>query len=250
MSYDIAAFISRQGNFDIFKSKSPVHISVIPLRQGLDLMLNNINLERSLGITPTEKVAASHDFRHLDRKTAVFAERLSNDNPVVYIEAQYFGGNGSQSAMVWQDGLMIFAHPDNGATARVPGRLGPINSALRLLDARPDSGKDEFAAVGLGRFRHNMDWLLADIARSSKWGDVLYQVDFSEMEWFDADFSGAHFVEPNFCGALLLNANFRNAILERPAFDEHTTLPDGSNWSPETDMYRFTDPNHPFFWEP
>ncbi|MCI0708858.1 MAG: pentapeptide repeat-containing protein [Chloroflexi bacterium] len=250
MSYDIAGFISRQGNFDTFKAKSRIHIAVLPLRQGFDLMLNNVNLEHALGVTAEGRTQASHDFWHLDKKMADFAERLSNDNAVAYIEAQYFGGNGSQSAIVWQDGMMIFAHPDNGVVARVPGRLGPINSALRLLDARTEAGNDEFETVGLGAFRHNDDWLMADIARSNRRGEKLYRVDFSQMEWFDTDFFGAHFIEPNFCGALLLNANFRNAILERATFDEHTTLPDGSNWTPDTDMNRFTDPDHPFFWEP
>lgn len=250
MSYDIAGFISRQGNFDIFKAKSPVHISVVPLRQNFDLMLNNVNLEHSLAIAPRDRITASQDFRYLDKRMADFAERLSNDNVVAYIEAQYFGGNGAQSAIVWQDGMMIFAHPDNGVVARVPGRIGPINSALRLLDASADGARDEFEAVGLSACRHNMDWLLADIARSSRRGETMHRIDFSEREWFDANFAGAHFVSPNFRGALLLNANFRNTILDGAIFDEHTTLPDGSNWTPETDMARFTDPNHLFFWQP
>ena len=145
---------------------------------------------------------------------------------------------------------MIFAHPDNGMVARIPGRLGPINSALRLLDARTDGEQDEFNAVGLKACRHTMDWLLADIARSSRHREVLRRVDFSEREWFDVSFAGAHFVEPDFRGAMLLNADFCNAVLVQPTFDEHTTLPDGSNWTPDTDIERFTDPNHPFFWQP
>lgn len=31
-------------------------------------------------------------------------------------------------------------------------------------------------------------------------------------------------------------------------FDEATILPDGTKWTPRTDMRRFTDPNHPKFW--
>jgi hypothetical protein len=31
-------------------------------------------------------------------------------------------------------------------------------------------------------------------------------------------------------------------------FDENSTLPDGTQWTPDTDMRRFTDPTHPDFW--
>jgi hypothetical protein len=30
--------------------------------------------------------------------------------------------------------------------------------------------------------------------------------------------------------------------------DETVTLPDGTNWTSDTDMMRFTDPAHPQFW--
>ena len=43
-------------------------------------------------------------------------------------------------------------------------------------------------------------------------------------------------------GADLLGANLQGA-----RFD-YTTLPDGTKWIPDTDMTRFTDPDHPDFW--
>lgn len=49
-------------------------------------------------------------------------------------------------------------------------------------------------------------------------------------------------------GATLNNANLQAAALSLAVFDTNTILPDGNNWTPETDMSRYTDPTHPQFW--
>jgi hypothetical protein len=61
----------------------------------------------------------------------------------------------------------------------------------------------------------------------------------------DADLRGADLCWANLQGASLYQANLQGA-----GFDEHTTLPDGTAWTPDTDMARFTDPDHPDFWQP
>ena len=60
-----------------------------------------------------------------------------------------------------------------------------------------------------------------------------------------ADLRGA-----NLQGADLFDANLEAAKLTNAKFDENTTLPDGSEWTPDTDpdLVRFTDPNHHDFW--
>ncbi len=58
-----------------------------------------------------------------------------------------------------------------------------------------------------------------------------------------ADLTGAHLE-----GARLQDADLRGAVLTRAIFDERATLPDGSKWSAENDLARFTDPQHPDFW--
>ncbi len=47
----------------------------------------------------------------------------------------------------------------------------------------------------------------------------------------------------NMQGADLLEAELNNA-----QFNEYTILPDGTHWTPDTDLTRFTDPSHPHFW--
>jgi len=48
-------------------------------------------------------------------------------------------------------------------------------------------------------------------------------------------------------------ANLTHAILKDTSFDETTILPDGTKYDPELgleQLARFTDPNHPDFWQP
>lgn len=45
----------------------------------------------------------------------------------------------------------------------------------------------------------------------------------------------------------MIMANLQGANLLAAWFDEDTVLPDGTKWVPDTDMERFTDPDHPDF---
>ncbi|MCU0498128.1 MAG: pentapeptide repeat-containing protein [Anaerolineae bacterium] len=49
-------------------------------------------------------------------------------------------------------------------------------------------------------------------------------------------------------GTDLTEADLRDAFLEVAEFDTQTTLPDGSKWTPQTDLGRFTNPRHEQFW--
>jgi hypothetical protein len=65
-----------------------------------------------------------------------------------------------------------------------------------------------------------------------------------------ASLRGALLEEADLSGANLAGARLRGAVLGYAEFDEHTILPDGSRWAPESDTGRFTDPSHAHFWEP
>jgi hypothetical protein len=65
----------------------------------------------------------------------------------------------------------------------------------------------------------------------------------------------ANLAEANLKGAILAGTHLKGAILAKAnlqgaEFNKHATLPDGTKWTPDTDMARFTDPNHPDFWQP
>lgn len=81
---------------------------------------------------------------------SALAMRLSHAGAVAYVETEYFGGIGTQTAAVWDCGVQRM--PLTTADA------GVINAALHLLGVRPDAATDEFAAVGFDRVRSNDDW--------------------------------------------------------------------------------------------
>jgi hypothetical protein len=89
-------------------------------------------------------------FEKLSRGVEEWMRRISRGGPVAYIEAEFFGGDGAQSAVAWSEGARV---------------LGPIhdqhaiNQALRVLGVRPEGAHDEFDAVDLGRNRDTDDWL-------------------------------------------------------------------------------------------
>lgn len=68
---------------------------------------------------------------------------------LVYLETDYFGGRGTQCAVIF----------DGSGGVRIESGAGAINRAL--LDLRPDGfdGVEPFLAVGLGSIRHTEAWL-------------------------------------------------------------------------------------------
>lgn len=89
-------------------------------------------------------------FRELTQPVVDIATRLSREAAVAYIETDYFGGAGGQSAIVWRDEQVVFG-PERGES-------GPINRALQILGVRVDGHVDEFDAIGLGKGRATDDF--------------------------------------------------------------------------------------------
>ncbi|MGW6267561.1 hypothetical protein [Streptomyces sp. NPDC055060] len=93
---------------------------------------------------------------------AGFAETLatwSAAGPLAYVEAEYFGGAGEQTAVVWDGGAVVLGplHEPEGQAS--PPEGSPISRALRRLGAVAAPGQDEFTAVGLDRHRSNERWI-------------------------------------------------------------------------------------------
>jgi uncharacterized protein YjbI with pentapeptide repeats len=83
----------------------------------------------------------------------------------------------------------------------------------------------------------------ADLRGANLFEARLYRVNFNGAYLREANLAGAHLE-----GARLEGADLRGALLENAHLDELTVLPDGSHWTPDVDMCRFTDPQHPNFW--
>ena len=74
-----------------------------------------VSLERGLAMIPVTdalhaEIGAGDElpgFERLSRQIEEWARRPSPD-PVAYVEAEFFGGLGEQSAVVWQGGERVF----------------------------------------------------------------------------------------------------------------------------------------------
>jgi uncharacterized protein YjbI with pentapeptide repeats len=81
------------------------------------------------------------------------------------------------------------------------------------------------------------------VQRAAFSGSNLISADF-----YCSDLQGANLNLANMQGTNLWETNLQDVTLYQALFDEQTRFPDFSQWKPDTDMTRFTDPNHPQFW--
>ena len=80
---------------------------------------------------------------------AALAAATAGGGALAYVETEYFGGTGGQSAMAYVDGHAKM-EPARAEWA------GPINQALRRIGVVPEGEKDAFDTIGLGE-RRTMD---------------------------------------------------------------------------------------------
>ncbi|MFJ8581814.1 hypothetical protein [Micromonospora sp. NPDC093277] len=84
--------------------------------------------------------------------------RWSRRGPVAYLEAEFAGGLGHQSAAVWLGGQVTWG-PCFDATLDRPRAEWPINAALARLGVEPGPWIDPFAELGLHLERDTAGWL-------------------------------------------------------------------------------------------
>ncbi|HLA44991.1 MAG TPA: pentapeptide repeat-containing protein [Aggregatilineales bacterium] len=70
----------------------------------------------------------------------------------------------------------------------------------------------------------------------------LWDASLAHCDLTQANLKGADLWDANLEGAFMQGADLSNARLQGTRFDRNTTLPDGSKWTPSTDMGRFTHP--------
>ncbi|OKI43872.1 hypothetical protein [Micromonospora sp. CB01531] len=82
----------------------------------------------------------------------------SRRGPVAYLEAEFAGGLGHQSAVVWLGGAVSWG-PRFDGTLDGARTEWPINAALARLGAEPGPWIDPFAELGLHLERDTAGWL-------------------------------------------------------------------------------------------
>jgi len=152
MGYNLQAIIGSQS---LLESVSSRFVSALVAPLNFEMALIPVTDEL------LDEVGASGDagrFYKLTNSMKEWVCDISHDGPVTYVEAEFFGGAGSQSAVVWKH-KAILLEPIHKPDA--------INQALRSLGVRKGHCRDEFEALGLQRHRNTDDWLDDAIAKQS-----------------------------------------------------------------------------------
>ncbi|WP_371497666.1 hypothetical protein OG871_17115 [Kitasatospora sp. NBC_00374] len=155
MSYELNALAATAELLNVVAAEVPV-ARVVRLEQGLALIPMTDRLHAALH---QPAGAQQTGFAYFPGGLARRLEAWSQSAPIAYLEAAYFGGEGSQSAAVWVDGRLTLGPLHLGEDDPDPAEGTPISQALRRLGARGGAGADEFETVGLGRHRHLEDWI-------------------------------------------------------------------------------------------
>ena len=102
-------------------------------------------------------------FGFLSSGVNALARRISRAGAIAYLEADIFGGTGTQAIVLWREGEVCLGPVTTEFTATAPDPSSspqwPFNQALRELGVDRGDAFDEFDALGLGRWRHTEDWL-------------------------------------------------------------------------------------------
>jgi hypothetical protein len=135
MSYTLQAIIAKKGILD----KSLIEgASIVPLRQGYEMIpLTRSFIDKfqipSLPLTDDCPIPFPESIR-------TFCIRLSKEQQLAYVEAELFGGAGTQASVVFNHGGIEFGPVTD---------ISAINQALILLGVTKESFFDEFEALGL-----------------------------------------------------------------------------------------------------
>lgn len=86
------------------------------------------------------------EFTYLSEELSNMLIRGSSEADIMYFETKYFGGQGSQSTVVYRANKAIYGPKQSQSSV--------ISEALELMGAKVESGHyDTFESVGLANFR-------------------------------------------------------------------------------------------------
>jgi hypothetical protein len=145
MSYSLQDFVALHGTFNADPSNG---LAVSRLDNGVELIPLDSTTRKLYGIPFLP--LTDEDSEKLPTVLMELYSTLRSQRPVAYIEAEFFGGSGTQANV-------LFSQNDGGARVNVSDDA--INDALAWLGVHPRDGKDLFNTVGLGKRRETDGWL-------------------------------------------------------------------------------------------
>ncbi|MBL7258952.1 hypothetical protein [Paractinoplanes lichenicola] len=122
-----------------------------------------VDLEQGFALMPmTSAQQADEPYgEFLPRGFEATLAEWSAEDPIAYVEAEYWAGTGLQYATVWHRGEVVFGPLFKDEDEPLPAEGSPISQALRRLGVSALGHYDEFDAAGLGRHRGTEDWITA-----------------------------------------------------------------------------------------
>lgn len=114
-------------------------ISLIPMTEDLYDQINDFVISNSVD-----------KFVYLTDNIEAKILQLIGDKKIAYIEAEYFGGQGGQIAIIWKN---------NKREKVLEYGQDKINEVLKDFGVIAEKGQDEFLTLGFGRRRQTIEWL-------------------------------------------------------------------------------------------
>jgi hypothetical protein len=145
MGYWIQTFIGKLSDLEKI-SKSFSNSTITELKQSLALILLTEELYNEI----SKQQPSTHvkGFEYLTDNIEKGILNVIEDSTIGYIEADYFGGEGSQAGIIWRSGKRIFEKHGDCI----------INEVARYFDAKAEEGKDEFDTLGFGLIESDRSW--------------------------------------------------------------------------------------------
>jgi hypothetical protein len=148
MAHTIEVFIMKRSEADLIKNR-PQYVHIVSLKQDFVLIPLTKDLTNEISHN-TETKNVYEQFRNLTKPLEEFARTLSLNGMVAYIETEYFGGEGEQSAILWENKSVILEPLKDT-------KIGPINLVLKHMGVQVYRAFDEFEALGLVDYRSNSE---------------------------------------------------------------------------------------------
>lgn len=98
-------------------------------------------------------------FHHLTPGLLALLEAGSAAGRIAYLEADYVGRDGHQTAAMWEAGALLLGPMLLGRQEPFSSDTAPISVALRRLGVPTRGRRDEFLVAGLDRCRRTGEWM-------------------------------------------------------------------------------------------
>lgn len=145
MAYTLQALIS---DHSLIEKAPAVKLKAVPLTSSLAMIPLPFDTE-NIPFLPL----ADEGQERIEGYLAKLCLDLSKETRLAYVEAEIFGGDGTQAAWLLESGNEVrkpFKH------------RSAINDALRWLGVLKGNARDEFESIQLGRHRNTSDWIKND----------------------------------------------------------------------------------------